>query len=169
MHPSLWMSSSVRPLEKNISTGLHSSMLFRASAILHQVKATRKFTPQPPRFLNEARLTTVDRKICSMQWDGRSQISITLQDRASSLTFPMSLRRNAGKFLSCFMDGGMISLKSSAEPPMELLVGSDKGVLYFSMKGPESTITTGLATGEAATASSLIQYAEQTRIDRVCH
>lgn len=91
---------------------------------------------------------------------------MTLQDRASSLTFPMSLRRDAGKFLACVSDGGMVSLKSSAESPMELMVGSDKGALYFSLKGDDSTITTGLAPSEAAIANSLIRFAETSRLDR---
>ena len=59
-----------------------------------------------------------------------------------------------------------MSLKSSAESPMELMVGSDKGALYFSLKGDDSTITTGLAPSEAAIANSLIRFAETSRLDR---
>jgi hypothetical protein len=108
----------------------------------------------------------VDRKICSLKWDGRNQIDITLQDRASAVTFPLNLRRDAGKFLSCFRDGGMISLRPSSDSMTELRVGSDKGMLYFSLKGDDTTITTGLNSGEAVLASSLIRFAEQKRLER---
>jgi hypothetical protein len=131
------------------------------------VRPQRKFIPQPPRHLNQAKLTTVDRKICSLDWDGRNTINFTVQDRASSLTFPFSLRRDAGKFISCFKDGGMVSLKSTSDAPVELLVGSDKGILYFSVKGPDSTITTGLAAGDAAIAHSLVKFAESRRLERL--
>jgi hypothetical protein len=50
---------------------------------------------------------------------------------------------------------------------MEMLVGSDKGALYFSLKGPESKITTGLAASEASIARSLIHFAETSRLDRL--
>ena len=115
------------------NSSLHSEMLIQISRVLRSGKTVRKFVQQPPRHINEARLTTVDRKICSLNWDGRSQLSLTLQDRASSLTYPISLRRDAGKFQSCYRDGGMISLKSTSETPVELLVGADRGVLYFSI------------------------------------
>jgi hypothetical protein len=143
-------------------------MSFRVSSILLSARTTGKYTPQPPRYFNAARLNTVDRKICSMQWDGRNQIELTLQDRATSLTFPFNLRRDAGKFLSCFNDGGMVSLAAGSEEKYELRVGSDKGILYFSLRGDDSTITTGLGPSDAAIAASLIKFAELKRLERSC-
>lgn len=143
-------------------------MSFRITSSLFQARNVRKFVPQPPRHFNEARLNTVDRKICSMKWDGRNQVELTLQDRATSLTFPFNLRRDAGKFLSCFSDGGMVTLNTGGDQHSELRVGSDKGILYFSLRGDDSTITTGLGSGDAAIAASLIRFAEQKRIERSC-
>jgi hypothetical protein len=140
-------------------------MTFKSS-VQHLQRTARRYIPGPPRSLNEARINTVDRKICSLKWDGRNQIDITLQDRASAVTFPLNLRRDAGKFLSCFRDGGMISLRPSSDSMTELRVGSDKGMLYFSLKGDDTTITTGLNSGEAVLASSLIRFAEQKRLER---
>ena len=142
--------------------------LFRNSKAALFSRVVRKFTPGPPRHINEARLTTVDRKICILTWDGRNQISLTLQDRASSLTFPLSVARHAGKFVACYQDGGMCSLKPSKEAGMELRVGSDRGILYFSLKSDDTTITTGLGPGDAAVAASLLRFAEQSRVDRAC-
>jgi len=128
-----------------------------------------KYIPPPPRHLNEARLPTVDRKTFSLNWNGRNKIDIILEDRVSSYTFPMSLGRDAGKFISCYRDGGIVSLKSfSEECPLELRVGSDRGILYFSMKGEGGTITTGLGPGEAAIAHSLVSFAENQRVSRAC-
>ena len=142
--------------------------LLRSTRKLLFARAARSFQPGPPRHLNEARLSTVDRKICSMQWDGRNQISVTLQDRASSITFPLSVSRHAGQFLACFEDGGMCSLKASKEGDMELRVGSDKGILYFSLKSNDTTITTGLGPREAAITASLLRFAEKSRVERAC-
>ena len=46
----------------------------------------------------------------------------------------------------------------------ELRVGSDKGILYFSLKGENASITTGLAAPEAAIANSLLSRAERKRL-----
>lgn len=137
---------------------------FRNARPLLAAKALRKFTPGPPRHLNEARFPTVDRKACSLVWKNRNQVDITLQDRASSMTFPLSLRRDAASFISCFHEGGIISLNSKKEPAKELRVGSDNGLLYFSMKEGDAVITTGLGQAEAALASTLIQHADRKRI-----
>ncbi len=134
------------------------------SAHASTVRAARKFVAGPPRGLNEAKFTTIDRKSCTFAWTKRNQIDITLQDRTSSVTFPLNLRRNAGAFTSCYADGGMCALQSEQEPEKELRVGSDKGVLYFALKGKSGSITTGLGPAEAAIASTLIRHAERRRI-----
>lgn len=129
-----------------------------------QRQVPRKFTPQPPRHINEAKLQTVDRKACSLIWRTKNQIEVLLQDRTTSVSFPINLRRDAGKFLTCARDGGIASLSDSRVPKSELRIGSDKGILYLSLKGEDSTITTGLAPCEAAIATSLVRFAENRRI-----
>jgi hypothetical protein len=143
-------------------------MLSRSSRSFLSARMQPKFVPGPPRHLNEARIPTVDRKTFSLMWNGRNQIDITLEDRVSRYTFPMLLGRDGAKFVSCFRDGGMVTLTSASEdsPPLELRVGSDKGLLYFSMKGDSGTITTGLGPGEAALANSLVCFADRQRIMR---
>jgi hypothetical protein len=79
----------------------------------------------------------------------------------------MNLRRDAGKFLSCMREGGIASLCDSRDPKLELKVGSDKGVLYLAMKNDGTSISTGLAPGEAAIVTSLIQFSERRRISRL--
>ena len=130
-------------------------------------RPVRRFTPGPPRHINEARFTTIDRKQCSFVWKNGSQIDITLQDRTKSITFPLNLRRDAGKFINCAREGGISSLADHQDPKAELRIGSDKGVLYFAMKGSDASITTGLAPAEAAIATALIKAAETSRIVRL--
>ena len=127
----------------------------------------KRLQETPVRRLNEARFTTIDRKNCSFNWTSGSQVDITLQDRTNSITFPMNLRRNAGKLLSCMREGGIVSLSDSKYPEVELKVGSDKGVIYFALKNESTSISTGLAPGEAAILNSLIQFSEKRRISRL--
>jgi hypothetical protein len=79
----------------------------------------------------------------------------------------MNLRRDAGKFLSCVREGGIISLSDPREPKLELKIGCDKGVLYFAMRNDGTSISTGLAPGEAALVNALIQFSEKRRISRL--
>jgi len=79
----------------------------------------------------------------------------------------MNLRRDAGKFLACIRDGGIVSLVDTRDPKVELKVGSDRGVLYFAMKNDSTSISTGIAAGEAAVVNSLIQFSERRRIARL--
>lgn len=128
------------------------------------VQSVKKFAQLPPRHLNEAKLNTVDKKVCSLVWRSGNKIDITLQDRTSNVTFPLNLRKDAGKFLSCSRDGGITKFTDFENPTTELKVGSDRGVLYFSLKSDEGTITTGLSASDAAIATSLIRFAENKRI-----
>ena len=144
-------------------------MLSKSLKSLLPRKSQPVYVPGPPRNLNQARLPTVDRKIFEVNWNGTNQIEISLEDRVSSYKFPMILGRDGGKFVACYRDGGIVSFKSTAEgSPIELRVGSDKGLLYFSMKGETGTITTGLGSGEAAILSSLVAFADEKRIARAC-
>ena len=127
-------------------------------------RAGRKFTPGPPRHLNEARFTTMDRKTCLMVWKTKNEVDITLQDRASSITFPMNLRKHAASFGSCYEEGGMFTMTSSKAPETEFRVGADNGVLYFSLKSEHSNITTGLSAPDAIIMTRLLEFANSRRI-----
>jgi hypothetical protein len=102
-----------------------------------------------------------------MVWKNRNQVDVTLQDRASSVTFPMNLRKHAASFASCYEEGGMFSMKSSKLPDTEFRVGADKGILYFSLKGEHANITTGLSPSEATIMNSLLKFAEKRRISSI--
>lgn len=136
----------------------------QSSGLLARV--VKKFTPGPPRHLNEARFATIDRKQCTFVWKSSGLIEINLQDRAMSLTFPLLVSRDAGKFLSCIENGGIATLTGPKDSSTELRIGSDKGVVYFALKGGETSITTGLAPAETAIATSLIRSAYNTRLAR---
>lgn len=127
-------------------------------------RTVKKFVQMPPRQMNEAKLSTVDRKACSLVWQTRNKVELLLQDRTTSLSFPLNLRRDAGKFLSCSRDGGISTFIDHEKPDCELKVGSDRGVLYFSLKSDGGTITTGLSGSDAAIATSLIRFADKNRI-----
>ena len=116
--------------------------------------------------MHEARFTTIDKKNCVLTWKSRSNIDITLQDRATTVTFPLRLRRDAGKLMTCVREGGITSLRDEVESPVELRVGFDRGILYFAAKDESSSISTGLAPGDASLAMALIQHAEKKRIMR---
>ena len=130
------------------------------------MRTVRKLPTTPPRNIHEARFLTIDKKNCLMTWKSRSQIDITLQDRTTNVTFPLRLRRDAGKLLTCYREGGITSLKDEVESPIELRVGFDRGVLYFAAKDESGSISTGLAPGDASLAMALIQHAERKRITR---
>ena len=130
------------------------------------MRAVSKFPARPPRNMHEARFMTIDKKNCLMTWKTRSQIDITLQDRTTTVTFPLRLRRDAGKLMTCVREGGITSLKDDLEKPVELRVGYDRGILYFAARDESNSISTGLAPGDASLAMALIQNAEKKRILR---
>lgn len=118
----------------------------------------------PPRGINEAKFTTIDKKNLVLSWKNRGQIDMTFQDRTTTVSFPLKLRRDAGKLITCVRDGGITSLNDVREPSTELRVGYDRGVLYFAARNDSSSISTGLAPSEASLIMSLIQRAEKQRI-----
>jgi hypothetical protein len=139
--------------------------MFTASQTMF-MRAARKFPTSPPRNMHEARFITIDKKNCLLTWKTRSQIDITLQDRTTTVTFPLRLRRDAGKLISCVREGGITSLKDGTESPVELRVGFDRGILYFAARDDSSSISTGLAPGDASLAMALIQHADKKRLTR---
>lgn len=99
-------------------------------------------------------------------WTSSGSIDIILQDRASSVTFPLFVGRDGGKFLSCTSNGGIAVLQGPKDSNTELRIGSDRGVLYFALKGGDSSITTGLGPAESALATSLVKHAFAARVAR---
>lgn len=130
---------------------------------------TRSFKRLPtviPRNLTDAKFLTIDKKNCTLSWKNYSQIDITLQDRATTVVFPIRLRRDAGKIITCVREGGITSLADTQNPGIELRVGFDRGILYFAARNEEGSISTGLAPSEASLAIVLIQQAERKRVYR---
>lgn len=140
-------------------------MPFRHSLAL-LARISKPYTPGPPRHLNEARFATIDRKQCTFLWKSGGAIDIVLQDRATSVTFPFLVGRDGGKFLSCASEGGIAVLAGPKDSNTELRIGSDKGVLYFALKGGDSSITTGLGPAESALAVSLVKHTYKARVER---
>jgi hypothetical protein len=128
------------------------------------MRTQRKFPEGPLRNMNEAKFATIDKKNLILSWKNRGQVDITLQDRTNTVTFPLKLKRDAGRLLTCVKDGGITSLVDSSEDGSELRVGFDRGVLYFAARSDSSSISTGMAPSEASLIVALIRKAEQQRI-----